>query len=134
MLTQIIWKQMGLPQQSGFKPMEPLGVYLDYSPELRDKSFCLGLQGPLILAIHAICFPSPLSGIFTGVGGKQIFGRMNSSLSTGDRIRLDPGGTGSKHTFGSPGSRDRHSLCGANSRDKLHPAPEEMPLAQLTGG
>lgn len=68
------------------------------------------------------------------MGGEQIFGRINPFLSTGDRIRLDPGGIGSKHTFGSPGSRDRHSPCGANSRDKLLPAPGEMPLAQLIGG
>lgn len=99
-LTQIIWRQMGLPKQSGLKPMEPLGIYLNYSPARRNKSFCLGLQGPLILAIHAICFPSSSSRIFTRVGGKQIFDRINPSPSTGDRIRLDPGGIGSEHTFG----------------------------------
>lgn len=31
-----------------------------------------------------------------------------------------------------PGSVDRHSLCGADSRSKLLPTPEEMILAQLT--
>ena len=101
MLTQIIWKQMGLPKQSGLKPMECLGVYSNYSLVLRNNSFCLGLQGPLILAIHAMLFPSSLSEIFAKLGGKQIFARLTPSPSTEDRIRLDPGSIGSKQEFGS---------------------------------
>lgn len=51
--------------------MEPLGGYLNYSPELRNNSFCLGLQGPLIRAIHAMLFFSSLSRTFTKLERKQ---------------------------------------------------------------
>lgn len=74
---------------------------LEYSLMLRNNSFCLSLQCPLTLAIHAIFFPSSLSGIFTELGGKQIWGRIIPSPSTGDRRRLGPGGIGSKQEFGS---------------------------------
>lgn len=108
--------------------MEPLGIDLNYSPGQRNKSFCLGLQGPLILAIHAICFASSLSGIFTREGGKQIFGNINPSPSPGDR-RLDPGGIGSKYTFGHQDTVWSRLQRQQTARDKLF-----QPLAQLTGG
>lgn len=76
-----------------------MGVDLNYSLILKNNSFCLGVQGLLILAIHAMFFPSSLSGIFTKLWGKQTFGRIILSPSTGDGISLDPGGTGSKHKF-----------------------------------
>lgn len=53
---------MGLPKQSGLKTVELLGVELNYSLILKNNSFCLGVQGLLILAIHAMFFPSSLSG------------------------------------------------------------------------
>lgn len=67
---------------------------------LRNNSFCLGLQGPLILAIHAMLFPSSLSEIFTKLGGKEIFVRLSPPPSAEDR-RLDPGSRGSEQEFGS---------------------------------
>lgn len=87
---------MGLPKQSELKAMEPLGICLNYSPVLRNNLFCLGLQGPLFLAIHAILFPSSLSGISTKQGEKHIFGRIIPSPDIGDVIRLDPGSISGK--------------------------------------
>ena len=127
-----------LPKLSGLKPMKPLDIFLNYSLVPRNKSFCLSLQGPLILAIHAILFPSSLSGIFTQIGGKQILGRIIPS--PGDRVRLDPDGRGRAASINSgvsiqcrPGSKDRHSLCGADSRDKLLPVPGRCHQLSLLG-
>ena len=60
MLTQIIWKWMKLPKQSGLKLTAPLGIYLNYSPMLRNNSVCQSTVSP-ILTIHATSFPSSLS-------------------------------------------------------------------------
>lgn len=87
-------KTNGTTKTIWIKAWEPLGVDLNYSLILKNNSFCLGVQGLLILAIHAMFF----SFLFVR-GEKQTFGRIILSLSAGDGIKLDPDGTGSKHKF-----------------------------------